>query len=836
MTTTQRPEGDPAGPVDGNTAPRTLAEDLRGRGDADLARLLRSRPDLTTPVPADLTQLATRATTRASVARALERLDRFTLQVVDAAVVLPDGFAYAELRALVGDVPQLPDALDALRAQALVWGPDHALRVVRTVRDLAGASPAGLGPSLAAALGATGPARLQEILADLGLPPTADAVGAIRAIAGLFGDAKAVAELLADAPQAAVEVLDKLVWGPPTGSVRGADRPVRAADAATPVAWLLARGMLVAAGPQTVVLPRELGLTLRGGVVHRDLAPTPPEITPTPRDPQAVDAAAAGAAFTAVRRVEELLELWSAGGPPVLRAGGLGVRDFKRVAAALDVPESEAALWLELAYAAGLAAGDGEADERWLPTPAYDTWRARPVAERWAALAGVWLETTRVPGLVGTRDDKDRPINALGPGIDRTTAPEVRHAILGRLAALPDGGAASADDLLADLAWHRPVRTARLRPELVDRTVVEAELLGITGRSALSRAGRAVLAGDLNTAAELLAPLLPEPLDHVLLQADLTAIAPGPLVVELAQELHMAADIESTGGATVYRFSEPSIRRALDSGRTAADLHRLFATHSRTPVPQPLTYLVDDVARRHGKLRVGAASAYLRCDDESILGELLADRRAAGLRMRRLAPTVLAAEAAPDAVLSALRSIGYAPMAESATGDVVVTRPDAHRTPPRSLPPRVTGDPPVPSPSLIEAAVTAIRAGDRAASGRARGDEAGAGHAPAELPRTSAAETLLALQTALADHRPVWIGHVTHEGRATQHIIVPIELRGGFVTAQEPAAGRLHTYPLSRITGVAEVDASEMEALVGEGADGEGVDVEGADAAEDEGF
>ena len=48
------------------TSPRSLAEALRARDDASLAALLRARPDLITPVPTDLTQLATRAGTRAS--------------------------------------------------------------------------------------------------------------------------------------------------------------------------------------------------------------------------------------------------------------------------------------------------------------------------------------------------------------------------------------------------------------------------------------------------------------------------------------------------------------------------------------------------------------------------------------------------------------------------------------------------------------------------------------------------------------------------------------------------------------------------------------------------
>lgn len=62
------------------TPPPSLAEALRARDDASLGVLLRSRPDLITPVPTGLTQLATRAGTRASVVRALERLDRFALQ------------------------------------------------------------------------------------------------------------------------------------------------------------------------------------------------------------------------------------------------------------------------------------------------------------------------------------------------------------------------------------------------------------------------------------------------------------------------------------------------------------------------------------------------------------------------------------------------------------------------------------------------------------------------------------------------------------------------------------------------------------------------------------
>ncbi|MGZ0234296.1 helicase-associated domain-containing protein, partial [Streptomyces sp. CPS1] len=304
-------------------------------------------------------------------------------------------------------------------------------------------------------------------------------------------------------------------------------------------------------------------------------------------------------------------------------------------------------------------------------------------------------------------------------------------------------------------------------------------------------------------AARILAPLLPEPLDHVLLQADLTAVAPGPLERPLAEMLGVLADVESKGGATVYRFTPGSVRRALDAGRTAADLHDFLTRHSRTPVPQPLAYLIDDVARRHGHLRVGAASAYVRCDDDALLNEILADKRAAALRLRRLAPTVLAAQTDPAALLEGLRAMGFAPAAESAEGDVLIARAHAHRTPPRTAPEPVPEGPPTPDATLLTAAIRAIRAGDLAATAPRK--PAGPEPAGGELPRTSSAETLATVQAAVLTGESLWIGYVNAEGAASQRVIAPVRVEGGFVTAYDHTADEVRTYPLHRITGVAEL-------------------------------
>ena len=103
---------------------------------------------------------------------------------------------------------------------------------------------------------------------------------------------------------------------------------------------------------------------------------------------------------------------------------------------------------------------------------------------------------------------------------------------------------------------------------------------------------------------------LPAPVDHFLLQADLTVVVPGPPARDLAVELAAVADRESAGAASVFRVTEATVRRALDSGRSAGELHAFFAGHTKTPVPQGLTYLIDDVARRHGRLRVGLGQAW----------------------------------------------------------------------------------------------------------------------------------------------------------------------------------------------------------------------------------
>jgi hypothetical protein len=343
----------------------------------------------------------------------------------------------------------------------------------------------------------------------------------------------------------------------------------------------------------------------------------------------------------------------------------------------------------------------------------------------------------------------------------------------------------------ARLRWRAPRRGGRLRDDLVAWTLQEAGVLGLAAGAALAGHARLLVRGERDAAQDRLTGLLPPLLDHVLLQADLTAVAPGPLQPDLGRRLRLVADVESTGGATVYRFTEASVRRAFDAGWSAGEVTELLTRHSRTAVPQPLAYLVEDVARRHGRVRVGAAAAFVRCDDVATLGELLTDRRAAALRLRRLAPTVLAAQSPPDQVLERLREMGYAPAAEGADGGVLVRRPESRRSTPRRPPSRVSAGHPEPQPALLDAAVRALRAGDRASG-----------------PTVSrpTADVLAMLTQAAAAGEPLLIGYVDAEGRGSRRVIEPVAVEGGHVSAYDHLRGAVRSFAVHRITGVSPVD------------------------------
>jgi hypothetical protein len=121
------------------------------------------------------------------------------------------------------------------------------------------------------------------------------------------------------------------------------------------------------------------------------------------------------------------------------------------------------------------------------------------------------------------------------------------------------------------------------------------------------------------------------------------------------------------------------VRRAFDAGHSAGRILTFLGEHAAKGVPQPLEYLVGDVERRHGQVRLGRAGCYIRFEDPALAAEVARDKRMSKLGLRLIAPTVLISDHPNDAVLAALRAAGSFPLVESEDGSAVHTPVARHR-------------------------------------------------------------------------------------------------------------------------------------------------------------
>lgn len=618
--------------------PRTLTQDLRWRSDAQLTELLRARPDLLDPVPANLSQLASQACSTVSVHAALDSLDRPTLQVLARLAGKPGALSISELALECGvaDWQQLVPFIETLRSRALVWGnqPDHAA------------------------------ARLQTVVS-------------VREV------------------------------------VRGSDQP------------------------------GAIDLSLR----------TPGAVTSEPDD-SSVGAGpvedGSERALKAINAVRWICEAWLNEAPTVLKSGGVGQREVNLVCDRAGCTTDEAIFWVSLVESARMVRLAGP-PTGFVSTDRVRIWLGLEHADQWALLVSAWA------------------LDSTPRGADR-----VKRLIFGWLAELGLGSRIAIEELVAALADVDPRGEQPVLRRRAVEALRQAEWLGLTTGGRLNEMGRALARAAGSDPEALRAALsnsvaacLPVPTSEFVIQADFTVVVAGLPHPMVRSGLLRLGIVESAGSATVVRLTESKIAQAVESGWAGSDIERFLSSHSRTPVPQPVSYVIADAAAR--------VTDRVRADDAAD-----ADPAASGVRTSRGTRARPNTTTAGEAAGTADGGCDVAPVA---------------------------------------AVLWAIRQADDAVqNGRAAGlssdDVTATGRAKFANPAPSAAAVVGALiRSAMSVGDPLLVGHVDPVGAQGSGVVLALRIGGGSVQVFDREARQVRSLVLSRISGVTRLPAEAWPQL-----------------------
>lgn len=201
-----------------------------------------------------------------------------------------------------------------------------------------------------------------------------------------------------------------------------------------------------------------------------------------------------------------------------------------------------------------------------------------------------------------------------------------------------------------------------------------AEDLGLAAQGWTTSWFGRLIAGQRDAVAEAISHL-PAVQERIILQADGSIIAPGPLATKVEARIRKIAETESIGLASTYRLTPLSITHGLELGETVSAIREMLTTLSAVSLPQPIEYLLTDVEKRFGKLLIGPGNlewrSQISSQDAVLLTEIASDTRLKPFALHRQAPELLACRFEPSVVYFGLRECGFLAIRVDGSGRVI---------------------------------------------------------------------------------------------------------------------------------------------------------------------
>lgn len=413
----------------------------------------------------------------------------------------------------------------------------------------------------------------------------------------------------------------------------------------------------------------------RGAEWRAPFDPFPPELPTVPVGPERVEQTAAARLGEFLGHVEGLLAECARRPLQVFKVAGMQPKALGRVMRAVPCGEASARLALACARHAGLLVSD---ETHVHLSPECEAFRALSPGEQATRLLFAWWRLPSTPTRTRTEDDKQ--LYPLSAKAACEGCVQVRHQLVTVLRGMPDGqGVQAPEDLARTLDWHRPLACDHATGRPPHSTLLrEALLLGLIAHGALSPFGKILATADHASLTQEASRLLPAFAEKATITPALRVTVQGTPSRRLAKELDEVAD-RLLG--PVWRISGTSLRRAGESGMSAAEVEARLAAVSATPLPGSLRARIAETAGGHvtpPRFQEVPATCVFQSTDTGLLARAVRHPALQSVGARLLSPDVLIATGPRESVLAALRTAGFTAVEDPA---------------PSPLPPPVSGQP-----------------------------------------------------------------------------------------------------------------------------------------------